>query len=519
MHSIAEQTIHRVWLGGRPIPERYERWWAAWQRQYPERTFRTWRDADVANLRSAPAIQRAQGAARKADIARYDILATHGGTYLDSDIQPISRASWAPDRSGLTVCNEIDGDAYMSIGFIAADKGHPALERAVAMACSRPLNQRPANEETGPFLWREAIGAEPHRRLPKEAFYPYLFNEPYSSLMLRDISACIGVHVWGGSWLESDNRAAKGLDRLVRGDVPEALEWFGDEDTPRLAALRELATRIRHARSAQLDVVCDPVFKLAIPDTARPAFEFVKAAFFLAERASDALIWQIGAADGVLVDPLRAVLVNFDPDAVLVEPNPHMFSRLERNYARNDHAKLVPAAFGRERGRMWLNAVVPERASESGLPDWVMGISSAYADRNALGGLTIDEETTQRIQACVERLEVDCIDAEFLLGIHAGRQPDILVVDVEGMDRDVVDAVLDAGCRPRLILFEVQCMSQGDQAALLGRLGKEYVLVGFGNDVVAYRNDFFVLYTQTLYLDFGLPTVFDAPLRLINGLR
>ena len=43
-------TFHRVWFGAKPIPDAYEAYWQAWQRQFPDHRFVTWRDADIDRL-------------------------------------------------------------------------------------------------------------------------------------------------------------------------------------------------------------------------------------------------------------------------------------------------------------------------------------------------------------------------------------------------------------------------------------------------------------------------------------
>jgi len=41
-------------------------------------------------------------------------------------------------------------------------------------------------------------------RLPSDAFYPYLYDEPYSRILFKDLSRTYGIHIWGGSWRPSN---------------------------------------------------------------------------------------------------------------------------------------------------------------------------------------------------------------------------------------------------------------------------------------------------------------------------
>ena len=230
------------------------------------------------------------------------------------------------------------------------------------------------------------------------------------------------------------------------------------------------------------------------------------------------MVWQIGAADGVLVDPLRSAMVNFDPPSVLLEPNPYLFDMLRAGYANNRNALPLQLAYSKDRGELVLNAINPAKVAELGLPHWVLGISSMFDDKNAIGGLTIDPETTRKIQLCIERVAVPVVDFAGLVQHSGGRGPDILGVDAEGMDQTIIDDILDRGGQPAVIHFEIQCMDAGEVQALATRLSQNYALFQFGNDVTAYSHDLLHDYTKSIYIENGIPTVFSTVLRSLNGL-
>jgi hypothetical protein len=58
-------------------------------------------------------------------------------------------------------------------------------------------------------------------------------------------------------------------------------------------------------------------------------------------------------------------------------------------------------------------------------------------------------------------------------------------------------------------------MPKAEQDALTAKLGKEYVLLSFGNDLVAYRTDFFLAYCNDLYIKNGIPTIYEDALKFI----
>jgi len=510
------KLVHRIWFGTGAIPATHENFWRAWQRQHPDYAFKTWRDSDIdESFTTRKKIAEAEGPVRKSDIARYEILHKHGGIYLDCDVMPWQFLDWQKLDSDLVVCNEVDSDEFCSIGVIAAAPGNEVFRQAVATLAPMPLNAEPPNRETGPFFFRKMLRFGPHAKLPKEAFYPYAFNEPIAALFERDLSGTYGVHVWKGSWISEQELMQGVLDRLRWGDLTEA-ESLASELQP---ATRKLVTDyvevVRKARTACIAATGHAFLTKYFKIRSTRHFELLKCAMHLVEKNRRAVIWQIGAADGILADPLRPLVVNLDPRVVMMEPNPPMFERLKQNYAKNQNTTFVAAALGSTPGKFEMSVIDPEKLSRLQLPSWAAGIASFRPDRNALGGATLDEETARRIQPHIEKRTVEVMSVAQLLAATGNEQPAIVVVDVEGMDGEVVQAILLSGMRPKIIQYETQCMPKPEQDALASTLGKEYVLLTFGNDLVAYRTDFFLSYCNDLFIDHGIPTIYGDALKFV----
>jgi FkbM family methyltransferase len=513
------ETFHRIWFGNNPIPASYEAYWAAWQRQYPDCDFVTWTDADLDRLElTRPVLDRLSSHVSRSDVARYEILYRFGGIYLDCDILPYTHFDVAEMASQLTVCNETEATDYCSIGFIATPPGHPVFRDIIAHVNQAEIDETRPNVTTGPYLFGAALHAHPHRRLPVDAFYPYLYDEPYSAVRKKDLSRTLGIHVWGGSWLAPEQKKDKALALLRKGDIAEPaaiVAGFADDWAEDIRCVIETIADVR-TKSAQLAPFLSD--DLSIDGAAKTVFQFDKVVHWLLETDPHRLVWQIGAADGILVDPLRSALVNFDPPALLLEPNPYMFAKLGQGYANNRKARLLQLAYGTGETELVLNAINPAKAAELGLPHWVLGISSVYDDKNAIGGLTIDAETTRLIQSCIERVAVAVTHFDALVAQGGGRQPDVLVIDAEGMDEVILNDILTRGCRPEVIHFEIQCMDPSDYRILAAQLSADYLLLPFGNDITAYRNDVVMAYAKSLYVQNGIPTVFRSALATLNGL-
>jgi hypothetical protein len=517
--TIMGIKFHRVWFGDRPIPPAYDAYWCAWQRQHPDCEFITWTDRDLGDLDlSKPALERFSSHVSRADLARYEILYKHGGIYLDCDIMPYNHFSPQDLCSELTVCNETEATEYCSIGFIGAPAGHPVFRDLIDEILASDFDESRPNVTTGPWLFGRHVNAHKHRRLPTESFYPYLYDAPFSSIRKKSLHDTLGIHVWGGAWLQPELKKNKALELLGTGDLVDTSTILASFDEQWSTNHQVLIDVIADARAKSAEAAQFLSTSLSVPAEDRLVFEFEKVVHWLLGQDRDRMIWQIGAADGILVDPLRSAMINYDPPALLLEPNPHLFRMLEAGYRNNPSATLVQRAYDVDGSDLVLNAINPDKVAELGLPRWVLGISSAYDDKNAIGGLTIDAETTRLIKLCIERVTVPASGFGALVDLAGGRTPDILVIDAEGMDKAIIDDVLLHGCRPSVIHFEIQCMDPDESQALTEKLSTEYVLFEFGNDVTAYRSDLFMHYAKWIYVFNGLSTIFTPALHMIAGL-
>jgi len=511
------RVMHRIWFGDKPIPEQYEAYWAAWQRQLPDFEFRTWREADIVDFRSFGVLQTAEGMARKADIARYEILLRHGGIYMDCDIFPLQAFDLGLLRHGLVVCNEIEADHYCSIGFIAAEPGNAALKWAVDEVMRRPLNRLPANEDTGPWLFRQALYHSPYFKLPTRSFYPYLFNEPYSAILERDLSETLGIHVWGGSWFNEQQRLGKLIDRLTRGDLEESAKLAAaSQDDPH--AIGEYVDQARNARRQALDAARHPLVQSSVKIDNRAPLDFVKAGMSLLSQVPDALVWQIGAADGMQHGALRAMLVNADPPAVLLEANPYLQPLLRKNYRNNSKLVLVEAVLGAEAGTATLNAVDPARVQAAGLPDAVLGLSVPVASSDIGAALAAGDAVGQLIGTCFDQVGCRMVDIDHLLELHPGVMPAIVAIDTLGVAAELIALLMQRGLKPFMLSFARHGLSEASLEQVAALLADDYVTVGEGDEVLAYRSDFLATYCEHLYVENGVHTLYRSALRFVMNL-
>ncbi|PUE31006.1 hypothetical protein B9Z35_08190 [Limnohabitans sp. Jir61] len=432
--------FHRIWFGNNDIPDNYENFWLSWQRQFPQCEFRTWTDSDISELNFSKAkIHEMNSLAGKADIARYEILYKYGGIFLDCDMMPLEWFDVSDLSRELVVCNEDENTNYCSIGFIAAPKLHPIFIEMIEHINTIQLNMKEPNFETGPWLFGEFLKKHKHIRKNTATFYPYSYNEPSSKLTNLDLSNTWGVHTWGSSWVSTDKITEKAHELIKRGDIEDALSMLEIVNTDNKKLIIEKIEDIKKLRKDFLSYQQKWGNSHLLETANLLPFDLIKLIFYFLQKKSNPTIWQIGAADGILVDPIRPALINFDPICTLLEPNPYLFEKLKESYKNNKNCTLLNKSFGVEDSTLKMNCINPSKVEALGLPNWVNGISSAFDNKNAIGGKTITHELKEKINQCIEIIETETINISKLLEINNYTGPNILVIDAEGMDFTIIN--------------------------------------------------------------------------------
>jgi len=463
--SAIPKIVHRVWFGQNPIPAKYEKWWQAWQRQWPDHQFVTWTDSDIPKLPLvADKIALGRNFAEKSDIARYEIIRQFGGIYLDCDIMPL----YPLDISGLgadLIRNPIelkdyedqDGVLCHGIGcgneFFAASPQHPALEMAVALLRDTDFPQNPelidTVKKTGPFFWGKVVKGQGYE-LPENAISPYFYEEPFSVLYERDLSHAYGVHVWGNSWIPPDFHKYK-LDilmdygdlRAIEAQLPKTNISQDDYDQRirEIVSIRDARYHITEAalHSARLG-------NLILAPVNRELYHPFKVFFYLANERTKyddgaCRIWHLGACHPALARELRPILVNFDPDCVMIDSNTQALDQLQASYANNRNARFLLASI----------------------------------------------EDTQ--------------------SLSPNNPPEALVLSTPDKNLELLDAFMQTESKPRIIILSQDGISNEDWANLYARL-PIYRVIYFDGFACAYRKDWFLYFSSFLFIDHGIAGIF-----------
>jgi mannosyltransferase OCH1-like enzyme len=198
------KTLHRIWLGTKPIPRRFEGFWATWADHHPDWELVTWTDSTIPPLRNQAAFDAAKTFAMKSDLARYELLYEHGGVYVDADFEALRNIE--PLLEGVELFAAWEDEEYVGNAILGAVPHHPGLQaviKAVPDSIASNANRTP-NHQTGPGLITRVLVpiAAAERSTVKlfepALFYPYHWQEPE-----RDgdtFPDAYAVHHWSVSW-------------------------------------------------------------------------------------------------------------------------------------------------------------------------------------------------------------------------------------------------------------------------------------------------------------------------------
>lgn len=212
------KTIHQIWLGNKPIPEKFKLYIDGWKQIYNDYEHILWNDDDVVKNDVIPDtlkdlyFNNKLSCVFRADILRYVILQKYGGIYLDTDFECLKKIPI--HFFNFDFLGGIQNNGEVAIGFIASKSNEsiindtindilPSVERAKqrGMYCNDQLN-----EIIGPVFFskiaRKYIKNENYFFFNHQYFYPYWFNEKQrQNENFKETSPlAYGVHHWAKSW-------------------------------------------------------------------------------------------------------------------------------------------------------------------------------------------------------------------------------------------------------------------------------------------------------------------------------
>ncbi len=215
---------------------------------------------------------------------------------------------------------------------------------------------------------------------------------------------------------------------------------------------------------------------LVKPPSKCEAARLVLAWIFESGNASNTVLLQIGACDGVGADPVHKFVRQGLMRAYLVEPLPGTFRSLAKTYAHVDGVTCINCAVGSEDGEAIMYTV--KGAANYG----ASSLSKNHVSKH-IGSHTEHE---------IEEIKVKVRSYKTLLLENAIDHVDFVQIDVEGMDDLIVLSILESDSDlPKFINFESVHLPRKRSNELFRRLARNYVWIHDEYNTLAIRNDIY----------------------------
>jgi len=186
--------FHRIWLGGKPMPQNYVLFGKSWLHHNPGWTMTTW-DHRPSWLHNQQLFDTAETYSEQSDIWRYEILLKYGGVYVDTDYECRKNIgglldyfeSLDPKLPIIATDAEKwqdDYPCYMNPALMGCSPGHPLMREVV--------DKLPA--------WALAHRAEGPCMSTGPGYITYNFQGRLFPVAQRVFNGEYAVHHLSGSW-------------------------------------------------------------------------------------------------------------------------------------------------------------------------------------------------------------------------------------------------------------------------------------------------------------------------------
>jgi SAM-dependent methyltransferase len=167
---VIPRVFHRVWLGGKPMPEPFARWGEGWLSKHPGWTMKLWTEPEAAWLTNADLLPRCGSLAQRADIVRYEALHREGGVYLDTDMECLRNIEPLIEGARLFACWQRRG--FISNAVFGGVPGNEAFEDLFRRSRTE-FRTEPWNAMGPPFFTTSILASPDARIFDRRTFIPY----------------------------------------------------------------------------------------------------------------------------------------------------------------------------------------------------------------------------------------------------------------------------------------------------------------------------------------------------------
>lgn len=166
---------------------------------------------------------------------------------------------------------------------------------------------------------------------------------------------------------------------------------------------------------------------------------------------------QIGANDGVTMDPIHKHILKFDWQGILVEPVKFYFEQLVENYEGQNGLKFENIAITEKEGERDFFRLPIRRSKFLHMVGGAgLGSLSKYNLLKRWWRIPFVKKT-------IVREKVYCMTLNGLLEKHYVKKLDLLLIDAEGYDKKIVEQIDFNRLKPAIVVFEHDNMEKNER--------------------------------------------------------
>lgn len=219
------KIIHYCWFGGNPIPEKDQKCINSWKKYCPDYEIVEWNEKNY-NLNKNKYMMQAYKEQKWGfvpDYARFDIIYTQGGFYLDTDVELVKSLDELRNNNGYM---GFEGKIWVNggIGF-GAEAGNKTIKGLRDMYDELSFYQKDGtlNLKPSPYYITEFLESKGLQRNDKEQIveelkiYPsdFFAAKDYETGKLHLTENTVSIHQYNASWMSPRKKRARKIKRLL----------------------------------------------------------------------------------------------------------------------------------------------------------------------------------------------------------------------------------------------------------------------------------------------------------------
>ncbi len=172
MSLLIPKVFHQIWLGPDPLPKEYAALQRSWTSRHPGWELRLWTEDTLPDdLERREIYERLRRPAERSDLLRFELLARHGGVYVDADFECLR--SIEPLLDGVTFFCAYNDPGRVNNAIVGSVAQHPLALRAIRELRPRETYGPVDKEGTGPLFLNRLVADFPEVTIfAEELFYP-----------------------------------------------------------------------------------------------------------------------------------------------------------------------------------------------------------------------------------------------------------------------------------------------------------------------------------------------------------